>query len=188
MLFSTNSIATHAQGCFLFDFDEDRRIEGQKGNPSKSLQKEILPSMLFCCDISIFSIVFIARFESFRGKSARDALFTFHSQLQRIHLNWPDISDIHFEKFLFTDYFSLGPVLLFFPSFSFESCRSHFYFNLFWQDFRLNSQQKNVGGRENLWGNLQWDHFRYIFFFCKKRDAFVAWKEQVVWLMVDWML
>lgn len=112
MLFSTNNIAAHAQGCFLFD--EDRRIEGQKGNLSKSLQKEILPSMLFCCDISIFSIVFIARFESFRGKSARDALFTFHSQLQRIHLNWPDISDIHFEKFLFTDYFSLGPVKLFF--------------------------------------------------------------------------
>lgn len=54
------------------------------------------------------------------------------------------------------------------------------------------SKKKWVWGK-NLWGNLQWDHFIFLYFKQKKNVMLlwaitVAWKEQAVWLMVDWML
>lgn len=151
--------ATHAQGCFLFD--NDWRTRETHRSPFK---KKSYHECFFCCDISIFPSVLLLVSNYFGKNCARDALFTFHSKLQRIHLNWPDISDIHFEKFLFYWLFFSWARFNFFLLFSFKSCRSHFHFNLFWQDFKLNHQKS--GRRENESGercNLQWDHFRYVF-------------------------
>lgn len=123
--------------------------------------------MLFCCDISIFSIAFIARFGE---NTARDALFTFHSQLQRIHLNWPDISDIHFEKFLFYWLFFSWARFNFFPfTLSRLKAVEVTFISIYFDRISNWIAIKKVGVRKNLRGNLQWDHFRYIFFFLRTK-------------------